>query len=206
MPQVLNIQGFWIYQESEYPLGSEYTRVWGMPLVLNMQGFWIYGGSEYASVRQGSGYAWICLKNFWIYLIMTKYVWICLNMLEYAGIYLLDDFCVTFPLCNPLSTWMRGYLSQNLHETISCSLKEHEVVFLTRQNLIFYLVAGSINLIFVLDLIFLQIKSQICCYLWVSRRPGALNRDIPKIKRWTTIKHWNQINRCDSQTLPRISS
>ena len=69
--------GFWIYQSSEY------TRV------LNIPGFWIYQSSEYTTalnmlvvpniprflICQGYRGLWICLR-------------ICLNMPEYAWIYL----------------------------------------------------------------------------------------------------------------------
>ena len=40
-----------------------------------------------------------------------------------------------------LNAWL---LFQRLHETKSYSQKEHEVIFLKRQNLIFSIVAGSI--------------------------------------------------------------
>ena len=67
---------FWIWQGSEYASGSENTRF------LNMFGFWIslwfwiWQGSEYAS-----GYEFARVTQ------GSKYVWICLNMLEYAWIY-----------------------------------------------------------------------------------------------------------------------
>ena len=86
-----------------------------IPQVVNMLGFWV------------------CLNNSWI----------CLSLTEYAGI-CLNGFCFTFPHCNPLSPWMCNHLSQCLHKTINYSLKEHEAVFMKRQSLIFFLVAGSI--------------------------------------------------------------
>ena len=43
---------------------------------------------------------------------------------------------------------MRGYSFQRLHKTRSYSLKEHESVFLKRQNLIFSEVPGSILFVF----------------------------------------------------------
>ena len=55
--------GFWIYQSSEYASGSEYVRA-----------------------IQCSQYAWICLNNSWIGLIILDYTWIFLNMSEYAWI------------------------------------------------------------------------------------------------------------------------
>ena len=44
---------------------------------------------------------------------------------------------------------LTDYLFQRLHKFRSYSLKEHEAVFLTRQSLIFYIVAGKFDLIFV---------------------------------------------------------
>ena len=55
--------GFWIYQSSEYASGSEYVRA-----------------------IQCSQYAWICLNNSWIGLIILDYTWVFLNMSEYAWI------------------------------------------------------------------------------------------------------------------------
>ena len=55
-----------------------YTRVLIMPLILNMPGFWMYQSCQgYTGFR-------ICLNNSWICLIMSGYVWICLNIYEYA--------------------------------------------------------------------------------------------------------------------------
>ena len=72
---------------------------------------------------------------------MPDYAWMCLNMPEYAGIY----------VNIPKSTWMSfvlhapivipcllGYLFRRIF-----NLKEHEAVFLKRQNLMFSIVAGS---------------------------------------------------------------
>ena len=63
---VLNIAGFWIYQ------GCEFAGILNMLLVLNMSGFWIYHSFKYVRVTQGSKYAWICLNNSWICLIMPE--------------------------------------------------------------------------------------------------------------------------------------
>ena len=52
---VLNIAGFWIYQGSEYASGSGYTTI-----------------MKYIRVTQGSEYAWICLNNSWMWLIMPE--------------------------------------------------------------------------------------------------------------------------------------
>ena len=61
-------------------------------------------------------------------------------------------FTLHFTIFNPLSTLTRDNFFQRLHKTRSCSLKKHEAVFLTRQNLIFSVVAGSIfDLIFILN-------------------------------------------------------
>ena len=79
MPPVLNIQGFWIAQDSEYVWfwmcqSFGYNRALNISLILNMPGFWIYQSSEYARVRQASEYAWLCL-------IMSGYDWILANMI-----------------------------------------------------------------------------------------------------------------------------
>ena len=56
----------------------------------------------------------------------------------------LNGICFTFPSCNLVSTSARSYLCERLHETRTYSLKEHEIVFLKRHNLIFSKVAGNI--------------------------------------------------------------
>ena len=80
MPRILNMLAFWIYG------GCEYGRV------LNIPGLWKCYVSKYARVTQGFEYAWICLNNSWICLIMSKCPYICLN-----------GFCFTFTHCNSLS-------------------------------------------------------------------------------------------------------
>ena len=75
------------------------------------------------------------------------YVWICLNICEYAYIYLNDSFNISlFPylVYNLFSTWTRDYVFKILQETRGYNLKEHEAVFLKRQNLIFSIAAGDI--------------------------------------------------------------
>ena len=72
-PRVLNIPEFWIYQGSEYALGSKYAKV------LNRQGF------EYAKVNVKQGcdmpeYAKIIPEYVWFSLNMSEYAWICVNM------------------------------------------------------------------------------------------------------------------------------
>ena len=63
------LEKFWIYQGSDYASDFEYARI------LNVPEFWICQG--YTGFR-------ICLNNSWICLIMSGYVWICMNMYEYA--------------------------------------------------------------------------------------------------------------------------
>ena len=76
---VLNIPGLWICQGSEYSSGTEYVRT------LDISWF-------YARVTHGSKFAWICLNNSWICLIMSEFAWICLN-----------GFCFKFTHCSSLS-------------------------------------------------------------------------------------------------------
>ena len=92
MSQVLNMPGFWIYQESEYAYCSDYAK-------------FLNRSSEYARITLGSGYAWTYLNNSWICLIMSEYIWICRNMCEYAHLMV---FCFIFPHFNFSSTWRRG--------------------------------------------------------------------------------------------------
>ena len=63
------LEKFWIYQGSDYASDFEYARI------LNVPEFWICQG--YTGFR-------MCLNNSWICLIMSGYVWICLNMYKYA--------------------------------------------------------------------------------------------------------------------------
>ena len=115
-PRVLNSPGFWIYLWFWMCQSFGYTRVLNMPLVLNIPGFWIclwfwiYQGSEYARITQGSQYA----------LIIPEYAGICGNM--------------------PKSVWMAFvlHLFERPQETRGYSLKDHENVFLKRQNLILF--------------------------------------------------------------------
>ena len=66
------------------------------------------------------------------------------DMSGYA--FCLTSFYFTFPL--RLHYITRGYLFERLQETRTDSLKEHEVVFLKRQNLIFSIAAGTILFVF----------------------------------------------------------
>ena len=86
---------------------------------------------------------WICLNIFWTFLNMPEYAKICINKPKSAWMAF-----VLFLHCNPLSTWLSGYLFQCLCETRSYSLKEYEAVFLKKQTLIFLLVDESIWFVF----------------------------------------------------------
>ena len=129
--------GFWICLRFSTCQGSEYAGV------LNILGFWIYQGSEYAS---GSQYARVLnISGLLKVLNMSDCAWICLNMPEYARICMnIPSACLLISACchcNPLSIYFNKVYS----------LKEHEAVFLKRQNFIFSVVAGSISFFFVLD-------------------------------------------------------
>ena len=110
MPPVLNIPEFWTAQDSEYVSGSECARVLDIPGFWICLWFWIYHGSENARITQGSQYA----------LIIPEYAGICGNM--------------------PKSVWMAFvlHLFERPQETRGYSLKDHESVFLKRQNLILF--------------------------------------------------------------------
>ena len=99
-----------------------------MPLVLNMPEFWIYQTSEYTRVTQGLEYAWIIPEFVLICLIMSRYVWIYLNMLNYANehgaiflkrqklIFSVADGSISFVFCFRLNIftskiWICCYLS-----------------------------------------------------------------------------------------------
>ena len=57
---------FWIYQDSKYASGFGYARI------LQIPEFWMCQG--YAGFRK-------CPNNFWICLIMPRYIWICLKII-----------------------------------------------------------------------------------------------------------------------------
>ena len=72
---VLNIAGFWIYQ------GCQCARVLNMLLVLIMSEFWIYHSCKNCQGYTGfSEYAWIIPGYAWLYLIMSKFVWIAFDL------------------------------------------------------------------------------------------------------------------------------
>ena len=74
MSLVLNVSEFWRYQGSEYASGFEYARI------LNIPEFFI---CQYC-VTQGSEYAGVSFEYAWIFLVMSGYLLICLNMPKYA--------------------------------------------------------------------------------------------------------------------------
>ena len=61
---------------------------------------------------------------------MPDHVWKSLNMPKSAW----TVFVLHFPICFKIPTWTRSYLFRRLQETRGYSLKEHEAVFLNRQN------------------------------------------------------------------------
>ena len=161
-----------VWKDSEYASSSEYPRILEMFLLLNVPKFWIYQGSECASsfeydrilnisefwICQGYTGLRICLNNFWICVNMLDYLLICLNVPEYAGkcmnipksvwIAFVSPFPTSPFVWQSLSTSTRGYLFERLQETRSYSRKEHEAVFLKRQNLIFSIAPESISFVF----------------------------------------------------------
>ena len=119
-----------------------------MLLVLNMLGFWIHDSFKYVRVTQGSKYAWICLNNSWICLIIRQ----CVNV--------------------PKFVWMAFVLHSPI---VIPYLKEPSTVFLESKNLIFSIEVGSIWFSFLfLGWIFLQVKLQLCCCVWGLRGPQGL--------------------------------
>ena len=124
---VLNISGLWIAHDFEYVSGSECAS-FGYSRVLKMPTFGLCQG--YTGFR-------ICLNNSWISLIMSGYVWICLNIVEYAWICLYLPQWLLFYVSpflhffyNLFSILKYGFLFERLQESRSCSLKEHEAIFL----------------------------------------------------------------------------
>ena len=120
---VLNISGLWIANDFEYVSGSECAS-FGYSRVLNIPTFWLCQGYT-------SEYAWIIPEYPWLCLDMSEYAWILWNMHEYAYI-CLNGFCFTFLhlFYNIFSILKCGFLFERLQESRSCSLKEHEAIFL----------------------------------------------------------------------------
>ena len=131
--RILNMQGFWTYQSSEYASGSKDARV------LKMSGL--------------TGF-WICLNiPDYVWLNMPRYVWICQYMREYAQI-CLNGFCFIFPYCNTLSTWsVLTYF--NVYTKLEVLVLRKMMLFLVDTKIVFSIVA-VILLLFVLNSIFLQ--------------------------------------------------
>ena len=81
---------------------------------------------------------------------MPEYEWLCLNIPKYAGVYVnmrkaaRMAFALHFVFVIPCLLWTGNYLFQQFHETRSYNLKEHEAIFLKRQDLIFTIIARSI--------------------------------------------------------------
>ena len=88
-------------------------------------------------------YPSINIEYVWLFLNMSEYAWICRIMPGCDWIYL-NGFSLTFSQCNHWSTWKQG---QCLHKTRR-NMKEHEAVFLNRKNVIFSIMAGSIWFVF----------------------------------------------------------
>ena len=84
--------------------------------------------SKYFRFTQGPEYAWIIPECAWLCLNMSKYARICMNI---------PNACLLISRCSHGKT-----LNTCFNEDYS--LKEHEAVFLKRQNLIFSVVAGNI--------------------------------------------------------------
>ena len=116
MSLVLNVPDFWIYKISEYASGFEYITI------MNIPEFWIWQDYQgcFKLPLDYIGFT-ICLNNSWIYLIMSGYAWICLNI---AGICVNMPksarmaFVLHFPISHICFTipWPRGYLFEHLQE------------------------------------------------------------------------------------------
>ena len=76
----------------------------------------------------------------------------------------MNGYCFTFSLWLHYIT--RGYLFECLQETEGYSLKEHEAVFLKKQNLIFYIAAGSISFVFCFSLNVYTSKFKFAADFW----------------------------------------
>ena len=127
-------------------------RVLHMPQILNFPAFRICQGSVYTSfkyVRVTQG-----SKYAWIF---PGYVWLRLNVSKFVWIAFALHLSIVIPY-----------------------LKEPETVFLESNDLISSIVSRSIWFCFLfLDWIFLQVRFQICSYLWGPKGPGALNLTQP---------------------------
>ena len=89
--------------------------------------------------------------------IILGYAWLCLNVRKYVWMAFVIHL---FTCCNSLS--------------INC--------FSESKNLIFFYSSWKYLILFiVLDWIFLQLRFQICCYIWEPRGSGAVNLTQPII-------------------------
>ena len=152
MPPVLNIQGIWIAQDSEYISGSQFCRVLDIPGILS---FWIYQSSEYARVIQVSEYAWIIPEYVWICLIMSRYFWICLNMPDDGWIWL-SGFCFIFPyfpICFTIHFLLEHVITYlNIYRRLEVIVWWNMKLFSWRDKIWFFLKQLEVlNLLFVLD-------------------------------------------------------
>ena len=187
MSLVLSTPGFWIClwfsicQVSEYASGSKYARFLNMPLVLNIPGFWMYQNSKYITVFEYTfGFEYSMFSKGLEYVrTLSEYVWIYLNIPEYA-----------WRCLNGNLTYFNGVFS----------LREHKTVFLKRQTSIFSVVAGSIAFVFCFRLKAFTCKISIFCCLLGPRGPRAavaknkynqgdvyIKYIIPPFLRWVKI-------------------
>ena len=138
-------------------------------------------------VTQGPEFAWIYLNSSWIYLNLLECPRICVNMPKFVWMAFVLYFLIVIPgLLERVITYMK----------LEAIVWRSTMIFtLTRQNLIFSIVAGSIWFHFCFRLnIFTTKISNLLLPLGVEG-PRAMNLNISTLKSWTTTKHWNQINR-----------
>ena len=115
---------------------------------------------------------------------MPEYAWIRANMPRSSWMVFALHFPIAIPcLLGCVITYFNVYNRRY-------SLEENEAVFLTTQNFIFSIIAGSIwfNFCFRLNMF----TSKISILLFPSE---AVNHDTPTAKSSTTTKHWNHFNR-----------
>ena len=120
-------------------------------------------------------YAWIIPEYAWLCLNMTEYAWIYINMPESIWVAFVFHVLVVITC---LLECIVIYLNKVY------SLKEHEAVFLRRQNLIYSVVAGSTWFVFCFRLnnFTSNIQIPIYSYFLGPRRQGLL-------MWYTIIKH-----------------
>ena len=97
---------------------------------------------------------------------MSEYTGICVNFPKSARMAFVLYFPIVIPcLLESVVTYFNVYTRQNF-------LEDKKLDF-------FYSSCKYFISFFVLDLIFLQIRFQVWCYLWGPRRAGAVNLHIP---------------------------